>query len=310
MKTTSTIRAVIQKSSASVRAIAARYGINPKTVQKWRKRAYVHDAPMRPAVSRLSREEQAIIVGFRRHMQLPLDDCLHALKATIPQLSRSALHRCLQRHGVRPIRLRRARAPTLKRADNSDGTGHFRIAVAEVRTEEGNACLFMAIDPVSKWLFTQMHTRATRRVAAQFLDALLSDVPYQIHSVLTDDELPFTPAAAARSSACLFGIACRRRLMRHLVRKRSRSSPQRRSTQTHAGTEEIQSPPFHFRTRAEAKQRARSFLAAYRFERRLKSLRGMTPHAFLCTLWSENPRYFRVNPCHYQWDLKELPPVR
>ena len=39
-------------------------------------------------------------VAFRRHTLLPLDDCLYALQPTIPHLTRSSLHRCLQRHGI------------------------------------------------------------------------------------------------------------------------------------------------------------------------------------------------------------------
>lgn len=35
---------------------------------------------------------------FRKHTPLPLDDCLYALEATIPHLTRSSLH--LQRHGI------------------------------------------------------------------------------------------------------------------------------------------------------------------------------------------------------------------
>jgi hypothetical protein len=48
----------------------------------------------------LSVEEEAVIVAFRRYTLLPLDDCLYALQPTIPHLSRSSLHRCLQRHGI------------------------------------------------------------------------------------------------------------------------------------------------------------------------------------------------------------------
>ena len=48
----------------------------------------------------LTLEEEAIIVAFRRHTLLPLDDCLYALQPTIPHLRRSSLHRCLQRHGI------------------------------------------------------------------------------------------------------------------------------------------------------------------------------------------------------------------
>ena len=41
-----------------------------------------------------------MIVAFRRNTLLPLDDCLYALQATIPHLTRSALRHCLQRHGI------------------------------------------------------------------------------------------------------------------------------------------------------------------------------------------------------------------
>jgi hypothetical protein len=48
----------------------------------------------------LSVDDEAVIVAFRKHTPLPLDDCLHAFQPTIPHLTRSSLHRCLQRHGI------------------------------------------------------------------------------------------------------------------------------------------------------------------------------------------------------------------
>ena len=102
--TTEAVRRAIQHSQASLRALAKRYGINPKTVAKWKKRGSVADLPTGPkdaASTVLSIEEEAVIVAFRRHTLLPLDDCLYALQPTIPHLTRSSLHRCLQRHGVR-----------------------------------------------------------------------------------------------------------------------------------------------------------------------------------------------------------------
>ena len=44
--TTEAIRRAIQNSQASLRELAARYGINPKTVAKWRRRSSVCDAHM------------------------------------------------------------------------------------------------------------------------------------------------------------------------------------------------------------------------------------------------------------------------
>jgi hypothetical protein len=65
-------------------------------------RSFLHDAPMRPKVPRstvMTAEEEAVAVAFRKHTLLPLDDC-YAPQATIPDLTRSALHRCFQRHGI------------------------------------------------------------------------------------------------------------------------------------------------------------------------------------------------------------------
>src|SRR5450755_2588882 len=56
--------------------------------------------PKEPKSTVLSIEEEAVIVAFRRHTLLPLDDCLYALQPTIPRLIRSSLYRCLQRHGI------------------------------------------------------------------------------------------------------------------------------------------------------------------------------------------------------------------
>src|ERR1700751_5374044 len=101
--TTHAIRAAIQRSKAPLKDLSERYGLNPKTVAKWKNRAFVHDAPMGPKDPRstvLSVEEEAIAVAFRKHTLLPLDDCLYALQATIPYLTRSSLHRCYQRHGI------------------------------------------------------------------------------------------------------------------------------------------------------------------------------------------------------------------
>ena len=101
--TTEAVRRAIQHSEASLRALAKRYGINQKTVAKWKRRTSVVDVPTGPREPRstvLTVENEAVVVAFRRHTLLPLDDCLYALQATIPHLTRSSLHRCLQRHGI------------------------------------------------------------------------------------------------------------------------------------------------------------------------------------------------------------------
>ena len=64
-KTTHAIRAELQRSKASVAQLAARFGINEKTVLKWRKRRSVEDMPMGPKEHRstvLTPAEEAAVI--------------------------------------------------------------------------------------------------------------------------------------------------------------------------------------------------------------------------------------------------------
>jgi len=80
--TTHAIRAAIQRSQATTAALSRELGVNVKTVEKWRKRETVEDrktGPTPPRSTVLRADEEAMIVAFRRHTLLPMDDCLYAL---------------------------------------------------------------------------------------------------------------------------------------------------------------------------------------------------------------------------------------
>src|SRR3954451_14280085 len=159
--TTEAVRRAIQARQESVRAAAKRYGISPTTVQKWRSRQTSTDARMGPKEPRstvLSLDHEAVIVAFRRHTLLPLDDCLYALQPTIPHLTRSSLHRCLQRHGISRLPETEGDKPKRSRF-KAYPIGYFHIDIAEVRTEEGRLYLLVAIDRTSKFAFVALHER-------------------------------------------------------------------------------------------------------------------------------------------------------
>lgn len=146
--------------------------------------------PKAPSSSVLSREEEAIIVALRKHTLLPLDDCLYALQAAIPHLSRSSLHRCLQRHGITRLPEIGGDKPA-KRKFKTYPIGFFHIDIAEVRTEEGKLNLFVAIDRTSKIAFAKLEREANRLTATAFLEALIEAIPYKIHTALTDNGIQF-----------------------------------------------------------------------------------------------------------------------
>ncbi len=171
--------------------------------RKWRSRSSVQDLPTGPKQAQstvLSAEDKAVVVAFRRHTLLPLDDCLYALQATIPRLTRSSLHRCLQRHGIsRPPELESA-APG-KRKFKTYPLGYFHIDIVEVQTAQGRLYLLVAIDRVTKFAFVERHEKATRSIAGDFLRALIKAVPYTIHTVLTDNGTHFTSPGNTCSAA-------------------------------------------------------------------------------------------------------------
>jgi len=192
--TTEAVRRAIQHSQQSLRQLAKRYGINQKTVAKWKRRTSVADIPTGPKEAKfsvLSNEHEAIVVGFRRHTLLPLDDCLYTLQATIPLLTRSSLHRCLQRHGISRLPEVEGDRPD-KRNFKAYPIGYFHVDIAEVQIAEGTLYLYVAIDRTSKFAFVQIVRKTGRTSASALLETLIEVVAYKIHTVLTDNSIQFT----------------------------------------------------------------------------------------------------------------------
>lgn len=313
--TTAAVRLAIQHSQESLRVLASRYGINPKTVAKWKKRGSVRDLPTGPRDARstvLSVEEEAIVVAFRRHTLLPLDDCLYALQATIPHLSRSSLHRCFQRHGI--SRLPQIESDKPKRSKFKQyPIGFFHIDIAEVRTQEGRLYLFVAVDRTSKFAFVELHEKATRRIAGDFLRALEKTVPYRIHTILTDNGTHFTEPTGKtwtpeeinvmRDQKILFTchsfeLACADLKIVHRLTKPRCPWTNGQVEQMNRTIKEATVKRFHYETRGHLERHLTDFVAAYNFARRLKSLKGLTPYEFICQQWESDPSLFKANPHH------------
>jgi IS30 family transposase len=144
---------------------------------------------------------------------------LHALQPTLPHPSRSALHRCLQRHGISRLPEVGGDKPAKKRFKRYP-IGYFHIDLAEVRTAEGKLNLFVAIDRTAKFAFVRLEKRARKMEAAQFLRDLLQALPYRIHTVLTDNGIQFTNRALdAHAFAHIFDRVCSENGIEHRLTK-------------------------------------------------------------------------------------------
>src|SRR5476649_2865160 len=313
--TTEAIRRAIQHSQASLRALAKRYGINQKTVAKWKGRTSVADlptGPKKPKSTVLTTEEEAVIVAFRKHTLLPLDDCLYALQPSIPRLTRSSLHRCLQRHGV--SRLPEVEGEKTARTKfKSYPIGYFHIDIAEVQTADGKLYLFVAIDRTSKFAYVKLHRQAKRQTAGDFLRHLVEVVPYSINIVLTDNGTHFTTPGAGGSAVPLivealakgeavwahsFEYACAQLGIEHRLTKPKHPWTNGQVERMNRTIKEATVQRYHYDTHGQLERHLADFVSAYNYGRRLKTLAGLTPYEFICKRWTIEPEKFRLNPIH------------
>ena len=304
--TTEAVRRAIQNSQESLRVLARHYGINQKTVAKWKKRSSVKDlttGPKAPKSTVLSIEEEAIIVAFRKHTLLPLDDCLYALQATIPRLTRSSLHRCLQRHGISRLPDVEGDKPTKKKFKRYP-IGYFHIDIAQVQTAEGKLYLTVAIDRTSKFAFVQVTRKTSRVTASKFMETLIKAVPYKIHTVLTDNGIQFTfpprykDGPTARYMTHMFDMRCQENGIEHRLTKIRHPWTNGQVERMNRTIKEATVKRYHYDSHKQFETHLTDFVNAYNYARRLKTLKGLTPYEYICKIWTKEPKRFTINPIH------------
>jgi hypothetical protein len=286
-------RAEIQASAESVRALAQRLGINPKSVQRWRRRdSTLARSPGRRAAgsSVLSPEEDSIIVAFRQTTRLALDDCLYALQPTIPHLRRSTLHRCLQRHGLSSLSSSAFPAGFRAGRGGAAGLGQVAMFISPAHTEEGMFYLFGATDRLTRFAYARLYADDQAKDAAAFLLALAAALPYRLNAILTDDSPAFAGASdAGQSPLHPFAAACGASNITHVVTPRGLSANPRKLIHR-----------FKYRSRRELQDKLTDFLIAVNYGQRLKTLGGVTPFDKINRLWREDPTLFSRAPSRMQ----------
>ena len=308
-RTTPRVRAELQTSQATTRRLAARYGLNPKTVAKWRGRTTTADARMGPARPRstvLTETEGAIVVAFRRRTLLPLDDVLGCLRETIPKLSRSALHRCLQRHGI--SRLPQGEEKASKRRRFAEAKiGYVHIDVCELRLAQGKLFMFLAIDRVTKFAHVAFLDANTKANGAAFLREVVEVFPYRLHTVLTDNGMAFAdlpknrgryPEIEALFGGHIFDRVCDQKGIRHRLTKPYHPWTNGQAERMNRTIKEATTKAFHYPDLKALQAHVLAFVTAYNFAKHLKALRWRTPFQAVCATWQTDPSIFKINPHH------------
>ena len=300
-RTTEAARRAIQLRQESVRALAERFGVSPTTVRKWRKRSTTADAEMGPKEPRstVPTAEEEAIIAVRRHTLLSLDDCPYSLQPTIPHLTRAALHRCLQRHGISRLPELEGDRPKKQRLA-SYPLGHFHVDIAEVQTRDGKLRPFVAIDRTSKFAFARLVESAGKMEAAQFLRDLVEAVPYRIHTVLTDNGTQFTNRTRGQYAFThVFGRVCDEYGIEHRSTEVNHPWTNGRVERMDRTIKEATVERHHYASHDELRRHLQLFVDAYNHARRLKAPHGLTPYEFIHQTWTKEPKRFRLDPAHH-----------
>jgi len=193
--TTPKTRAYIQASRASAAALAAELGVSETTIRRWRGRDTTADRSHRPKRinTRFTACEEEIAVDLRTRLGLSLDDCLEVMRRCLrPDIARSALHRCLQRHGVsrRPAP---APSPPPQAFETATPLGFIHIDVKYLTALAGRRSFaYVAIDRATRFVHVAVLRNRKGRTAAAFLESFLARWPGPVHTVLTDNGSEFT----------------------------------------------------------------------------------------------------------------------
>ena len=305
-RTTPCLRAELQASKESTRSLAARYGLNPKTVKKWRERTTTADVPMGPKAPKstvLTPAEEAIVVAFRQKTLLPLDDVLGCLKDTIPNLSRSALHRCLQRHGI--SRLPVEETTEKRKRFKTYEIGYVHIDSCELRHADGKLIMFLAIDRVSKFTYVEFHDKAGKMAGAAFLKNVVEVFPYKIHTVLTDNGMAFADLPKYRDSPMhgplgghIFGRVCADHGIHHRLTKPYHPWTNGQAERMNRTIKDATVKTYHYDDLESLKAHVLVFVTAHNFAKHLKALRWRTPYQVICDAWTKHRSTFKIDPHH------------
>ena len=212
------MRRAFQKSAEPTSVLARRYGANPKTVAKWRRRTSLDDLPMGPKTPRstvLDADDEALIVAFRKLTRASLDACWACLKPMIPYLTRSGLHRCLRRWRISRI------PPALRPAPIADPdgrrAGQFDLDAIPFDALGSKRWLLMATNRTRTAVFAGFAETLDAEVVAVYIDALAREPQIAVRSIAAPPSIVFasTPpplkAVQVEGRPSAFFFECRKR---------------------------------------------------------------------------------------------------
>ena len=133
---------------------------------------------------------------------------------------------------------------------------------------------------------------------------MIEAVPYQIHTVLTDKGIQF---ANRKQDRCafrhIFDRVCHENDITHRLTQINSPWTNGQVERMNRTIKEATVKRYHYDSHSQIKEHLFTFINAYNFAKRLKTLKGLTPYEFILKTWQLEPKRFKINPNHHEVGL-------
>jgi IS30 family transposase len=135
-----------------------------------------------------------------------------------------------------------------------------------VQAAEGKLFLFVGIDRTAKFAVAQLVATADRKTAWEFLQHMLEAVPYQVHTVLTDNGIQFAEQPRNRntiySRPMRFDMICEANEIEHRLTKPNHPWTNGQVERMNRTIKDATVKRFHYETHGQLRTHLVDFLAA------------------------------------------------
>jgi transposase-like protein len=297
-------REIIQKSDLTNVELAKRYGVNVKTISKYKGRSFSNDKSSRPDKIHyaLTHLEKELIRVVRTLTWMELDDLTDTIIDVIPNANRSNIYRTLKAFDINRVPLeQKEKAKKFKEYE----PGYLHIDVTYLpKFDKLKYYLFVAIDRATRLLYYKVYENKSSDNAVDFLQECKQYFPFYITHVLTDNGLEFTDKWARGkgfvSGNHKFDVECTKDKIPHRL-----TAPY--TPQTNGMVERVNGTIKNATIKAEVysnindvKKDLNKFLIYYNFNRRhgslKKELKVRTPFEAIQSWFKIKPELFKILP--------------
>jgi len=148
-------------------------------------------------------------------------------------------------------------------------------------------------------------TDVIEALSGEHLRNLAQAIPYQIHTVLTDNGVQFCHPGRYRDGPTatlmghLFDRVCAEHGIEHRLTKPNHPWTNGQVERMNRTLKDATVKRYHYENHPRLRAHLQNFVNAYNYARRLKTLKGLTPFEHIVQCWTKEPKRFKINPTHH-----------